>query len=48
MNELTLLNIEALADNETSSAIICFGEGEVICPLTGNRVCDYMIVYDLK
>lgn len=48
MSELTLLNIEALADNETSSTIICFGEGEVICPLTGNRVCDYMIVYDLK
>ena len=47
LSEMALSNIEALSSGEYNE-YVCFGEGEVICPLTGNRVNDYMIVYDLK
>ncbi len=38
-----LANIEALANNESETKVICVGEGSTICPATGERVAYYIV-----
>lgn len=46
-SELALKNIEALSSNEYNQ-YICFGQGEVVCPMTGRKVNNYIQYFDLK
>lgn len=42
LNELTLLNIEALSQKEVVvSQIICYGTGSVDCPISEDKVSGY-------
>lgn len=36
--ELSLLNIEALANDESGGSKNCFYKGSVVCPFTGDKV----------
>ena len=36
--DFILRNIEALADKEPENKYVCIGEGNAICPATGQRV----------
>ena len=37
-SDFLLRNVEALANEEGENRYLCLGEGEEICPITGNRV----------
>ena len=42
-SDIVLANIEALANNEINYAEYeCFGNGDVICPITQRRVAYYL------
>lgn len=43
MSDLTLANIEALANNEFDNGYFCYGTGKVICPYSGQQVAGYFI-----
>ena len=47
MNNLALNNIEALAEGEWDEQItvVCMGSGDIICPIQGDKVLDYVIWY---
>lgn len=40
-NDITLANIEALANTEETNHYVCYGKGNVICPYTGEKVFGY-------
>lgn len=48
MSDLTLANIEALANNEFDNGYFCYGTGKVTCPYSGQKVAGYFIRRDLK
>lgn len=48
MSDLTLANIEALANNEFDNGYFCYGTGKVICPYSGQQVAGYFIRRNLK
>ena len=41
MSDITLANVEALAQTEDSNHYICYGTGKVTCPYTGQQVAGY-------
>ena len=41
MSDITLENIEALANNEFDNGYFCYGTGKVICPYSGQLVAGY-------
>ena len=43
MSDITLANIEALADEEFDNGYFCYGTREVICPYSGQPVAGYYI-----
>ena len=44
MSDITMANIEALADEELAyNEYFCYGTGKVICPYSGQRVAGYII-----
>lgn len=47
---LMLANIEALAENEglNGTSTLCWGTGDVICPITGKEVKNYVTQYSLE
>lgn len=47
---LMLANIEALAENEglNGSSTLCWGYGDIICPINGKEVKNYMTQYSLE
>lgn len=47
---LALENIDALAEGEESGTvkIVCWGEGNIICPLMGEQVADYATIYRVR
>lgn len=49
MSDLTLANIEALANNELEdNQYFCYGVGKVTCPYSGKQVAGYYIRRNLK
>ena len=48
MSDLTLANIEALANNEFDNGYFCYGTGKVICPYSGQQVAGYFIRRNIK
>ena len=48
MSDLTLANIEALADEEFESGYICYGTGKVTCPYSGKQVAGYYIKRNIE
>ncbi|WP_106829741.1 NVEALA domain-containing protein [Parabacteroides pacaensis] len=49
LNRLALNNVEALAAEEghTLVTVGCVGTGDIVCPIEGNLVMDYVIFYNL-
>ena len=43
ISDITLENIEALANNEFDNGYFCYGTGKVICPYSGQQVAGYFI-----
>ena len=49
LSPLTLANIEAIAGNEDDySTTVCWGNGDIICPLNGKEVKNYVTQYSLE
>ena len=48
MSDLTLANIEALANNEFDNGYFCYGTGKVICPYSGQQVAGYYIKRNIE
>lgn len=49
LNDIVLMNIEALADNETEEEeYFCYGDGTVVCPSSGKLVGGYFKTRSLK
>lgn len=48
MSDITLANIEALADEEFESGYICYGTGKVTCPYSGKQVAGYYIKRNIE
>ena len=48
MSDLTLANIEALANNEFDNGYFCYGTGKVTCPYSGQQVAGYYIKRNIE
>lgn len=48
MSDLTLANIEALANNEFDNGHFCYGTGKVTCPYSGQQVAGYYIKRNIE
>lgn len=48
ISDTVLMNIEALADNETEEEYFCYGNGTVVCPSSGKLVGGYFKTRSLK
>ena len=48
MSDLTLANIEALANNEFDNGYFCYGTGKVTCPYSGLKVAGYYIKRNIE
>lgn len=48
ISDITLANIEALANDEFDNGYFCYGTGKVTCPYSGQKVAGYFIRRDLK
>ena len=40
-NDITLANIEALTNTEETNRYVCYGQGNVTCPYTEEKVMGY-------
>lgn len=43
ISDITLANIEALANDEFDNGYFCYGTGKVTCPYSGQQVAGYFI-----
>ena len=49
MSDITMANIEALADEELAyNEYFCYGTGKVTCPYSGQQVAGYFIRRNIK
>ena len=48
ISDLTLANIEALANDEFDNGYFCYGTGKVTCPYSGQQVAGYYIKRNIE
>lgn len=48
ISDITLENIEALANNEFDNGYFCYGTGKVTCPYSGQQVAGYYIKRNIE
>ena len=48
ISDITLANIEALANDEFDNGYFCYGTGKVTCPYSGQQVAGYYIKRNIE
>ena len=48
ISDITLANIEALANDEFDNGYFCYGTGKVTCPYSGLKVAGYYIKRNIE
>ena len=48
ISDITLANIEALANDEFDNGYFCYGTGKVTCPYSGQQVAGYYIKRNIQ
>ena len=48
ISDITLANLEALANDEFDNGYFCYGTGKVTCPYSGQQVAGYYIKRNIE